>query len=114
MKKCKIEIPDNLGNYGYLCEEIIMISSKNNYVEFYLVNDSFRILSTLKGILKYVPNDYFVKINRSIIINLKHIKFVTENANIKVYLSNNTEHVISDMYKKEFFEKFMKITKKPA
>lgn len=113
-KNCKIEIPERLGNNSYLCEEIIMISSNNNDVEFHLANDSFKIQSTLKGIQQYLVEDIFVRINRSVIINLKHIKFVTENTNVKVYLSNDTEHIISDNLVKDFFVKFRMIVKKPA
>jgi len=113
-KNKQIVIPDNDGNYTFLSDEIIHIASKENSVEFHLSNEKFQISSSLKKIQEYLSPDYFVKINRSNIINLKHIKFVTENSNIKVYLSNDTEHIISDNMKSEFFEKFKKITRKPA
>lgn len=114
ISKNKIVIPDKLGNYSFLSNEIVMITSNNNYVEFHLTNEKFKIQSTLKNILGYLSSDYFLRINRSVIINLKHIKFVTENNKVKVYLSNDTYHVISDNMKKVFFDKFIKITKKPA
>lgn len=53
--------------------DILYLEAKDNYVKIHLSNVVYSIHSTLKSIEEKLPNDLFLRIHRSFIINLSKI-----------------------------------------
>ena len=55
-------------------EKIRWIESEGNYLRIHLDNGSYLIRGTLSRMEEKLDSDQFVRINRSIIVNIDHIK----------------------------------------
>lgn len=60
--------------------EILYLVSDHNYVTFYLQNGKkIMMRSTMHEIMNKLPQDYFLRLNRSNILNLKHVTRLDTN-----------------------------------
>lgn len=70
----KIALPTLEGIYFIKKEEIIKVEAMSNYSIFYIINKSKIIVSkTLKEYETLLVEDSFVRVNRSVIVNLNYI-----------------------------------------
>ncbi len=73
--------------------DILWLVSDKNYIEIITINKKYIIRSSLKQVLKELPEEYFVKCHKQYIINIKHIEGIKgdeiEIQNQKIPLSRN-------------------------
>lgn len=80
-----VEVEDGKKVYRFDLQKIKYIQSDKMYLEFYLTDNKVLIRNTLVNLLKILPPDRFVQINRSTIINRD---FITEIKVSKVVVDN--------------------------
>ncbi len=59
--------------------DIMFVESLHEYIRIQLVNESYTIHHSLKGILEILPSEQFIQIHRSYVVNFSHIKFMEGN-----------------------------------
>lgn len=81
-------------------DDIEFIESKGEYAQVNLT-DQTSILSfmSLKGVLDILPEESFMRVHRSFIVNLEKIKTIERN---QIVYGKNKYVPISEQYKKEF------------
>jgi len=62
-----------------IIDEIIYIESMGDYVRFYLENKRVVALLSLSKLVELLPNEKFIQIHRSYIINFEKINFIQNN-----------------------------------
>jgi len=62
-----------------IIDEIIYIESMGDYVRFYLENKRVVALLSLGKLIELLPNEKFIQIHRSYIINFEKINFIQNN-----------------------------------
>jgi two-component system, LytTR family, response regulator len=85
---------------GYLVialDDIIKIEAVNNYSRIYHINKKQYVSSkTLKSYEELLPKSNFLRIHKSYLINLNHVKGIGKfNNTKKVFLSNNLEAIVA-------------------
>ncbi len=89
-------------------KEIIYALADGNYTIIHLTNDrSVKILRKLKQVDQLLPNKNFIRIHRSHLINLEHLKKYDERES--VVLSNGQKLPISRACKSSFTQKFIRL-----
>lgn len=84
-----------------LINDICYIEASRNYIIIYLPNRRIITHSTLKHTERYLPNSQFIKIHKSYIISLAHIKR-TDNQSVFI---NEQELPIGNTYRDSFFDR---------
>ncbi len=89
--KDSIVIRDN-GVYNIIkLEDIIYCESDSNYTIFYLSNDKKHTASkTLREFETILPENHFIRIHKSYLINKSHIVSIAKNTDYSLIMSNNT------------------------
>jgi two-component system LytT family response regulator len=79
------------------------ISSAGNYVEFHCSSGEFLYRETMKNIMDYLPEDDFLRISRSVIVNVKLIRELrsTGTGKYKVILQDSTILESGPSYQKD-------------
>ena len=54
-------------------KEILYIEAERNYCRIYSKNKEYLLVMTLKDLDEKLPNEYFLRVHRSFIVNLSHI-----------------------------------------
>lgn len=87
-------------------DSIIMIEGMKDYVKVYIEGEKFPFVThvTMKAIEDSLPQDRFMRVSRSHIIALRHIRSVDRNMSIYI---GDTMVKVTDMYKSRF-ESFIK------
>jgi len=62
-----------------IIDEIIYIESMGDYVRFYLENKRVVALLSLSKLIELLPEEKFIQIHRSYIINFEKINFIQNN-----------------------------------
>ncbi len=62
-----------------LVNEIIYVESMGDYIRFYLDDKKVVALLALSKIIELLPEDKFIQIHRSYIINIEKINFIQNN-----------------------------------
>ncbi len=60
-------------------EEIIYVESMGDYIRFYLEDKKVVALLSLSKIIEFLPEEHFIQVHRSYIINLEKINFIQNN-----------------------------------
>lgn len=87
-------------------DAILYLKSEGNYTEIITQQKTYLIRSLLKQIIDKLPENYFMRIHRSYIINVKKITLISPS---EVTLGSNTILPIGETYRKElqdFVERF--------
>ena len=83
-----------------LLSEIKYIESSNEYVQIHLTNNEpITSLIRLKVIDEQLPKDKFMRVHRSFIVNLSHIKVIERN---RIIFDHNIFIPVGDQYKESF------------
>jgi len=64
---------------GLEIESISMIEAMADYVRIYAGEKRYTVYSSMKGIANKLPNDTFMRVHRSYIVNLKQIDSIEDN-----------------------------------
>lgn len=92
-------------------EDIICISTDNNYATIYLKSETILSSDSLSNLMESLIKNYpencpFVRTHKSHIINLNHIQNFENGRTIIVNMSNNVNIPVAARRKKEFIEAF--------
>ncbi len=92
-------------------EEIIWIEALENYVVLNTFSEKHTILFTMKGISRELPENSFVRIHRSFIININKISMIEDNT-ILVHTKNGIKVLpIAKSYKADLMKKINLVSK---
>lgn len=90
--------------------EIIHAEAAGNYTLIYLTNNrSVRVLRKLKEVHELLPDDNFIRIHRSHLINLEHVVNFEKIEKDTILLNDETTVTVSRNRRNHFLEKFTKI-----
>lgn len=91
------------GRQHRICfEDILYIESIRDYVNIKTSEEEFIVLDTLKSMEKQLPESFFMRIHKSFIVNLNHIKNTTTK---KIIINPEYEIPIGERYKTDFFNR---------
>ena len=84
-------------------KDIEYIESMSEYLKIFVTGDKKPIITLLsmRKIESYLPDDTFMRIHRSYIVNLNRIKEINK---LRVILDKDTYLPIGDNYKDKFYE----------
>lgn len=85
-------------------DEIMWIKASSSYCHLYATcNRKFTLSYPLARIEERLPGDTFIRIHRSYLINIRHVKGLSGRS----FLIGNQVLKISDEYRKKVFERFI-------
>lgn len=92
--------------------EILLLESMENYVIIYTSKEKHTVHFTLKAAREQLPQDTFLQVHKSYIVNSSRIELVEENS-IIIKVNNDTKVVpIGKAFKENFFSAINLIKKK--
>lgn len=95
-------VKDGYNYIRILLADIVYIESQSEYLKLYLKDGtSHMALMSLKNMILLLPPESFLRIHRSYIVNMTHIKSVSRG---RVFLDRNQELPIGDLYKEQVFQ----------
>lgn len=95
-------VKDGYNYIRILLADIVYIESQSEYLKLYLKDGtSHMALMSLKNMILLLPPENFLRIHRSYIVNMTHIKSVSRG---RVFLDRNQELPIGDLYKEQVFQ----------
>lgn len=79
--------------------DIVYIESQSEYLRIYLKDGSpLMVLMSIKRLAELLPQDRFVRIHRSYVVNMSHVR---EIARMRITMGTDTHLPIGDSYKDE-------------
>ena len=108
----KLSLPNGQGGYTLVdFDDIINIEADSNYSVFYLANkDRITVAKVLKEYEEILPDNKFVRIHKSTIINLDYLKEYNSKNGLEVALKNGVKIAVSRRRASEFAEKVKSYT----
>ena len=108
----KLTLPYGQGFKMIDVDDIIYIEADSNYSVVHLSNnDNITVSKVLREFEELLPTDQFVRIHKSSIINLNHLKEYNSKNGLQVFLKNGESINISRRRASDFFEKIKLFTK---
>ncbi|WP_421943416.1 LytR/AlgR family response regulator transcription factor [Pedobacter sp.] len=102
----KLTLPYGQGFKMIDIDDIIYIEADSNYSVFHLNNhDKITVSKVLREFEELLPSDQFVRIHKSSIINLNHLKEYNSKNGLQVHLKNGESINVSRRRASDFFEK---------
>jgi two-component system LytT family response regulator len=107
----KITLPSGQGYRLVDIDDIIHIAADSNYSVFHLLNlEKIAVSKILKDYEEILPENTFVRIHKSSIVNLKYIKEYNSKNGLQVVLDNGEMINVSRRRASDFFEKIKAYT----
>ncbi len=107
----KITLPSGQGYRVVDIEDIIHIEADSNYSVFNLSNlEKIAVSKVLKDYEEILPENTFVRIHKSSIVNLKYVKEFTTKNGLQVVLNNGELITVSRRRASDFFDKIKAYT----
>ena len=101
----RIVLPTSQGYHFIEIEKINRCEADGNYTRFFLIDGEQVLVSkTLKIYEELLSEHQFFRINRSDLINLRHIKRYDRNKNSTLTLQDGVELTVSESKKPEFWK----------
>ncbi|PWS29385.1 DNA-binding response regulator [Pedobacter yonginense] len=108
----KLTLPYGQGFKMIDVDDIIYIEADSNYSVVHLSNaDKITVSKVLREFEELLPTEQFVRIHKSSIINLNHLKEYNSKNGLQVFLKNGESINISRRRASDFFEKIKSFTK---
>lgn len=108
----KITIPNGQGYRLIAIDEITHIEADSNYSVFKLDNgEKIAVSKVLKDYEEILPDDKFVRIHKSTIVNLAYIKEYHSKNGLQVVLKSGENIAVSRRRASDFFDKIKNYTK---
>lgn len=105
----RTKLPIKQGNKTVLIDpaDIMYITASGYYAEIFLENKKYVLRESLNNLCETLDSNKFVRIHRSSIVNLQHVKEIvhSEFSEIDARMADNSLLHISKSYKKDFLEK---------
>ncbi|MCB0669932.1 MAG: LytTR family transcriptional regulator, partial [Saprospiraceae bacterium] len=86
-------------------DEISYIQSDTDYTEVHLAKSKILTSESLRNWLEILPDDHFVRVHKSYIVNTSHIRKVSGN---ELHLKQDVIIPIGRAFKETFIERFIK------
>ncbi len=108
----KLSLPNGQGGYTMVdFDNIINIEADSNYSVFYLANnDKITVAKVLKEYEEILPENKFVRVHKSSIINLDYLKEYNSRNGLEVALKSGVKIAVSRRRASEFAEKVKSYT----
>lgn len=107
----KISLPNGQGYSLVNIEDIIHIAADSNYSIFYLQNkDKITVSKVLKEYEEILPDNQFVRIHKSSIVNLNYVKEYNSKNGLEVILKNGEKIAVSRRRASDFADKIKSYT----
>jgi two-component system LytT family response regulator len=107
----KITLPSGQGYRLVDIDDIIHIEADSNYSVFHLTNlEKIAVSKVLKDYEEILPENRFVRIHKSSIVNLKYIKEYNSKNGLQVILNNGDAINVSRRRASDFFDKIKNYT----
>jgi len=107
----KITIPNGQGYRLVDIDDITHIEADSNYSVFNLINsEKIAVSKVLKDYEELLPENRFVRIHKSSIVNLAYIKEYNSKNGLQVVLKNGESITVSRRRASDFFEKIKAFT----
>ncbi|MFD0940986.1 LytR/AlgR family response regulator transcription factor [Pedobacter boryungensis] len=107
----KITLPSGQGYRLVDIDDIIHIAADSNYSVFHLLNlEKIAVSKILKDYEEILPENTFVRVHKSSIVNLKYIKEYNSKNGLQVILDNGETINVSRRRASDFFEKIKAYT----
>ncbi|MCY1509674.1 Transcriptional regulatory protein BtsR [compost metagenome] len=107
----KITIPNGQGYRIINIDDITHIEADSNYSVFNLINEEkIAVSKVLKDYEEILPENRFVRIHKSSIVNLSHIKEYNTKNGLQVLLHNGNTIPVSRRRASDFFERIKTFT----
>ena len=111
----KISLPNSQGYTLIGIDEIIHIEAASNYSVFHLdKRETITVSRVLKEYEELLPDDQFVRIHKSSIINLSYLKEFNFKNGLEVLLKNGVKIAVSRRRASDFIEKVKSYTSSNA
>jgi two-component system LytT family response regulator len=108
----KLTLPYGQGFKMVDVDDIIYIEADSNYSVFHLNNhDKITVSKVLREFEELLPSDQFVRIHKSSIINLNHLKEYNSKNGLQAFLKNGESINVSRRRAGDFFDKIKLFTK---
>lgn len=108
----RITLPNGQGHRLVDLSEIIHIEADSNYSIFHLNNnEKITVSKVLKDYEEILPDDLFVRIHKSSIVNLKYVKEYHTKNGLILSLNNGENITVSRRRASDFFERIKLYTK---
>ncbi len=108
----KLTLPYGQGFKMIDVDDIIYIEADSNYSVFHLSNhDKITVSKVLREFEELLPSDQFVRIHKSSIINLNHLKEYNSKNGLQALLKNGDNINVSRRRASDFYEKIKLFTK---
>ncbi|WP_316737589.1 LytTR family DNA-binding domain-containing protein [Pedobacter aquatilis] len=108
----KLTLPYGQGFKMIDVDDIIYIEADSNYSVFHLNNhDKITVSKVLREFEELLPSEQFVRIHKSSIINLNHLKEYNSKNGLQAFLKNGESINVSRRRASDFFEKIKHFTK---
>ena len=99
-----VKIPTTNGFTFVNKQDIIYCKSDSNYTHIYTTDKEILVSKTLKSIQQLLPEDDFLRVHHSFLVNLSHLKEYSRKDGGFVILSNNKKISVSNS-RKDIFNK---------
>lgn len=107
----KITLPASQGYRVVELDEILHIEADSNYSVFNLVNkEKITVSKVLKDFEEILPENRFLRIHKSSIVNLAHVKEYYNKNGLTVALQNGETIAVSRRRASDFYEKIKSYT----
>lgn len=104
----RLAVTDNQGVEFIAHAQIKLCEASNNYTSIYLSDGSKKVVSkTLKAIESQLPNEQFIRIHQSFIINISFIKKFLKVDGGTIELTDGTTYSLSKKYKDRFTQLYL-------
>ena len=102
----KISLPNGQGYTLVSISDIVHIEADSNYSKFYLSNgDNITVSKVLKEYEEILPENQFIRIHKSSIVNLDYLKEYNSKNGMEVILKNGDKIAVSRRRASDFMEK---------
>ncbi|RZL42029.1 MAG: response regulator transcription factor [Pedobacter sp.] len=107
----KITLPSSQGFRVIDIDDIVHIEADSNYSVFNLVNlEKIVVSKVLKDYEEILPENRFVRVHKSSIVNLKFVKEYNSKNGLQVLLNNGEVIIVSRRRASDFFDKIKAYT----
>ena len=107
LTKRKIPVPIGNRTVFVQTDDIIYITAANYYIELFTDDSKYVLRESMKNVLKELETNYFLRIHRSSIINIRYVQelIYSPHGEVDVKMQNQKQFKVSRSYKKDFLTK---------
>jgi len=106
LKQGVVALPMVDGIELFACESIVQVKGEGSYVRFvFTYRNELVLAKTLADCMHALPTQQFMRVHRSTIVNVNHIRRMYRGKTLRLRMSNGDEVDVSDRYRDELMER---------